>query len=58
MGKFDDAYMLFKIIQQQGAPVVDIDTFSGDPLQYHCFMEVFKEVVEKRLKDPRGRPTN
>ena len=50
--------MLFKIIQQQGGPVDDIDTFSGDPLAYHYFMEVFKEVVEKRLKDPRGRLTN
>ena len=50
--------MLCKLIQQQGAPVVDIDTFSGDPLEYHYFMEVFKEVVEKRIKDPRGRPTN
>ena len=50
--------MLCKLIQQQGAPVVDIDNFSGDPLEYHYFMEVFKEVVEKRIKDPRGRPTN
>ena len=49
--------MLCKLIQQQGAPEVDIDTFSGDPLEYHYFMEVFKEVVEKRIEDPRGRLT-
>ena len=47
--------MLCKLIQQQCAPEVDIDTFSGDPLEYHYFMEVFKEVVEKRIEDPRGR---
>ena len=49
--------MLCKILQQQGAPEVDIDTFSGDRLEYHYFMEVFKEVVEKRIKNPRGRFT-
>ena len=41
----------------QGAPEVDIDTFSGDPLEYHYFMEVFKEVVEEKIEDPRGRLT-
>ena len=35
-----------KLIKQQGAPGVDIDTFSGDPQEYHYFKEVFKEVVE------------
>ena len=49
--------ILYKLIQQQGGPEVDIDTFSGDPLEYHYFMEVFKEVVEKRIEDPRGRLT-
>ena len=48
--------MLCQLIQQ-GAPEFDIDTFSGDPLEYHYFMEVFKEVVEKRIEDPRGRLT-
>ena len=50
--------MLCKLIQQQGAPEFDIDTFSGDHLEYHYFMEVFKEVVEKRIEDPRGRFTS
>ena len=48
--------MLWKLIQQ-GAPEADIDTFSGDPPKYHYFMEVFKEVVEKRIDNPRGRLT-
>ena len=29
--------------------------FSGYPLEYHYFMEIFKEVVEKKIEDPRGR---
>ena len=43
--------------KQQGAPEVDIDVFSGDPLEYHYFMGIFKKVVEKRIEDPRGRLT-
>ena len=34
-----------------------LDTFSGDPLEYHYFIEVFKEVVEKRIEEPKGRLT-
>ena len=49
--------MLCKLIQQQGAPEVEIDTFSRDPLEYHYFMELFKEIVEKKIEDPRGRLT-
>ena len=49
--------MFCKLIQQQDAPEVDIHTFSGNPLENHYFMEVFKEVVEKRIDDPRGRLT-
>ena len=49
--------MLCKLIQQQGAPEVDIDTFSGDPLELYYFMEVLKEVVEKKIEDPREKLT-
>ena len=49
--------MLCQLLKQQGAPEVEIDVFSGDPLEYHYFMEIFKEVVEKRIEDPRGRLT-
>ena len=45
--------MLCKLIQQQG----DIDTFSSDPLEYHYFMEVFIEAVDKRIEGLRGMPT-
>ena len=46
-----------QLLKQQGAPEVEIDVFPGDPLEYHYFMEIFKEVVEKRIEDPRGRLT-
>ena len=49
--------ILCQLLKQHGAPEVEIDVFSGDPLEYHYFMEIFKEVVEKRIKDPRGRLT-
>ena len=30
--------MLCQLLKQQGAPEVEIDVFSGDPLEYHYFM--------------------
>ena len=40
--------ILCQLLKQQGALEADIDVFSGDPLEYHYFMEIFNEVVEKR----------
>ena len=39
------------------APVVDIDTFDGNPLEYTYFRATFTDAVEKLVKDPRGRLT-
>ena len=47
--------MMSKLIRQQAAPDVDIDIFSGDPVDYHYFISVFEEVVEKKIDDLRGR---
>ena len=44
-----------KLLKQQTAPNVDIDVFIGDPVDYHYFIAVFEEVVEKKVEDPRGR---
>ena len=44
-----------KEIRQQAAPDVDIDIFSGDPVNYLYFIAVFEEVVEKKIDDPRVR---
>jgi hypothetical protein len=41
----------------QSAPVVDIDTFNGDPLEYTFFRATFRDAVEQRVQDPRGRLT-
>ena len=34
---------------------VGTDCFDGNPLDYRYFMAIFKEVVEIRIDDPRGR---
>ena len=47
--------MMSKLIRQQAAPDVDIDIFSGDPVDYHYFIAVFEEVVEKKIDDLRCR---
>ena len=39
------------------APNVDIDIFSGNPLDYGYFRATFHEVVEKKILEPRGRLT-
>ena len=51
------AQMINKLLRQQGAPEVDIDVFIDDPTKYHYFLAVFKEVVEKKIDDVRGRLT-
>ena len=40
--------MMSKLIRQQAAPDVDINIFSGDPVDYHYFIAVFEEVVDKK----------
>ena len=47
--------MMSKLLRQQAAPDVDIDIFSGDPVDYLYFIAVFEEVVEKKIDDPRVR---
>ena len=39
----------------QSAPEVEIEIFRGDPLEYHRFLSVFREVVELKKDDPHGR---
>ena len=51
------AQMINKLLWKQAAPEVDIDVFTGDPTKYHYFLAVFKEVVEKKIGDARGRLT-
>ena len=46
------ANMTCKLLQQQGAPVVEMDKLRDNPLEYQ-----YLEVVERKIKDPVGRLT-
>ena len=47
--------VLCQLLKQQSAPEVETDAFDGDPLNFRYFMAIFREVVENRIEDPRGR---
>ena len=32
-----------------------METFDSNPLEYHHFMDLFREVVEKCMQDPKER---
>ena len=53
--EIDTNEILCRLMKQQSAPEVDIDSFDGNPMNYRYFMAIFKEVVENRIDDPRGR---
>ena len=46
-----------KHLRLQDTPNVEIDTFSGNPTDFHYFMCTFKEVVENKIDDSLGRLT-
>ena len=46
---------LCHLVKQQTAPDIELDVFDGNPLDFHYFMTLFHEVVEKRIDDSRGR---
>ena len=46
---------LCDFLKTQSAPNVDMDYFSGNPLDYQYFMSLFEELVEKKIKDPFGK---
>ena len=47
--------MLCNLLHHQSAPNVQIESFTGNPLDYHYFMSVFQETVEYKIDDPCGR---
>ena len=47
--------MMYNLLRHQSAPNVEIETFTGNPLDYHYFMSVFKEAVEYKMDDPCRR---
>ena len=49
--------MLCKLVKEQSAQQVDLEPFDGNPLEYTYFMSKFRESVEKKIEDPKGRLT-
>ena len=47
--------MMCELLRQQAAPELEIDIFDNNPMDFHCFMAVFKEAVENKVTDPRGQ---
>ena len=48
---------LCKLLHLQAAPEVDMEQFDGNPMNYHYFIVLFAEVVERKIEEPRGRLT-
>ena len=46
--------MMCNLLKHQSAPHFDIDEFDGNPNNHHCFIAIFKEVVESKIDDPQG----
>ena len=46
---------LCQLLKIQSAPDVDMDYFSGDPLEYRYFISLFEELVEKKVDDSFGK---
>ena len=53
----DTTNVLCQLLKQQAVPDVKIYSFDGNPLNYFYFMTLFKEAVEKKVDDPKGRLT-
>lgn len=49
------AEILCKPPRHQAPPKVDVETFDGISLSFQYFMTVFKEEVESKIDDSRGR---
>ena len=49
--------MMCELLRQQAALELDIDMFDRNPMDFNYFIAVFKEVVENKVTDPRGRLT-
>ena len=49
--------MLYQLVKEQPAPSLDMEVFDGNPLHYTYFRSMFREEVEKRIKDLQGKLT-
>lgn len=46
-----------RLVDLQTAPDIEIDVFSGDPLEYRYFRTTFRDAVESKVQDAGGRLT-
>ena len=46
--------MICQLLRQKAASHEIMDVFSEDPIDYQYFQTIFREVVEKTIKDPVG----
>ena len=46
---------LVELLNNQSAPATEIDTFTGNILEYEYFRASFVEAVENKIKDDKGR---
>ena len=45
--------MMFELLREQAAPELETDISDGNPMDFHHFIGVFKEVVENKVTDSR-----
>ena len=54
--KKEHIYGLLKgMTEQQAAPDIEMEYFDRNPLEYHHFIDLFREAVEKCVQDPNER---
>ena len=49
------AESIIEMLQLSSAPGVDLDVFSGDPLDYEYFRASFRDAVESKVKEQRSK---
>ena len=49
--------MISTLLRQQIVPGADFNIFTGDPVDFHYFIVVFDELVEKKIGNTQGRLT-
>ena len=46
-----------KLVALMSVPKLEIDKFSGDPLEYQTFVAIFNETIDSRIDDPQIKLT-
>lgn len=57
MKDFNIPDTLCKLGKEQSASQIEMELFTGNPLEFTYFMSIFHESVEKKFDDPKGQLT-